>query len=93
MTLRDDERRSLAAIERSLIESDPHLARLLVELVPLTRGTVAAMLGGCLAMHAGGIVIAVTGAEIDSPVTAVIGALLATGFPALAGWHLWWRRR
>jgi hypothetical protein len=93
MTLRDEERRSLAAIERSLTETDPQLARRLAELSPLTPGSVAALITGCLAMHASGIVIAVAGAEIDSPTTAVIGAVLATGFPALAVWHLWWRRR
>ncbi|MFI9382366.1 DUF3040 domain-containing protein [Kutzneria sp. NPDC052558] len=93
MTLRDDELRSLAQIERSLTETDPRLARRLAELRPLTLGTVLAMLAGCVAMHASGIVIAVSGAEIGSPVTVVIGAALATGFPALAVWHLWWRRR
>ena len=93
MTLRDDEVRSLAQIERSLTETDPRLARQLAELRPLTPGSVVALISGCLAMHASGIVIAVDGAEMDSPVTAVIGAVLATGFPALAVWHLWWRRR
>lgn len=93
MTLRDDELRSLAAIERSLTESDPHLARRLAELRPLTPGSALALVSGCLAMHASGIVIAVSGAQIDSPTTVVIGAALATGFPALAWWHLWWRRR
>ena len=92
MTLRDDELRSLAEIERSLIETDPRLARI-AELRPLTRGSVLATLGGCLGMHASGIVIALSGAGIDSPATVVIGAGLAAGFPALAGWHLWWRRR
>lgn len=93
MTLRDEERQSLAAIERSLIESDPRLARRLAELSPLTPGSVVAMVAGCLAMNASGIVIAVAGAEVDSSVTAVIGAVIATGFPALAVWHLWLRRR
>jgi hypothetical protein len=93
MTLRDDELRSLAEIERSLTATDPNLARKMAELRPLTPGSAAAMIAGCLAMHASGIVIAVAGGEIDSPATVVIGAALATGFPALAVWHLWWRRR
>lgn len=92
MTLRDDELRSLAEIERALTETDPTLCRL-AELRPLTPGSAAALISGSLAMHASGIVIAVSGAGIDSPATVVIGALLATGFPALAVWHLWWRRR
>ena len=93
MTLRDDELRSLAEIERSLTTTDPNLARKLAELRPLTPGSAAALIAGCLAMHASGIVIAVSGAEISSAATVAIGAVLATGFPALAVWHLWWRRR
>ncbi|GAA3438107.1 DUF3040 domain-containing protein [Kutzneria kofuensis] len=93
MTLRDDELRSLAEIERSLTATDPDLARRLAELRPLTPGSAAALIAGSLAMHASGIVIALAGARIDSPVTAAIGAALAIGFPALAVWHLWWRRR
>ena len=92
MTLRDDELRSLAEIERSLTETDPTLCRL-AELRPLTPGSAAALISGSLAMHASGIVIAVAGAGIDSPATVVIGVVLATGFPVLAVWHLWWRRR
>jgi Protein of unknown function (DUF3040) len=92
MTLRDDELRSLAEIERSLTETDPTLRRL-AELRPLTPGSAVALISGSLAMHVSGIVIAVAGAGIDSPATVVIGVVLATGFPALAVWHLWWRRR
>jgi hypothetical protein len=93
MTLRDDELRSLAEIERSLTATDPRLSRKLAELRPLTPGSAAALITGSVAMHASGIVIAVAGAGIDSPATVAIGAALATGFPALAVWHLWWRRR
>lgn len=92
MTLRDDELRSLAEIERSLTETDPTLNRL-AELRPLTPGSTASLIIGCAAMNASGIVIAVSGAGIDSPATVVIGVALATGFPVLAVWHLWWRRR
>jgi hypothetical protein len=52
-----------------------------------------ALLSGCLAMLASGIVIAVAGAGVGSPLTAVLGAGIATGFPTLAAYHLWWRRR
>ncbi|MFC0548816.1 DUF3040 domain-containing protein [Kutzneria chonburiensis] len=92
MTLRDDELRSLAEIERLLTETDPKLSRL-AELRPLTPGSTAALISGSLAMHASGIVIAVSGAGIGSPATVAIGSVLAVGFPALAVWHLWWRRR
>ena len=92
MTLRDEELRSLAEIERSLEETDPHLVRL-AGLRPLTPGSVVALIAGCLSMHASGIMIAVIGGEIGSPATAVIGAGLAAGFPVLAVWHLCWRRR
>lgn len=93
MTLRDDEMRSLAEIERCLVQSDPHLARRLVELRPLTPASVLALVCGSLAMHASGVVIAVAGAGVGSALTAVIGAGIAAGFPALAAYHLWWRRR
>ncbi|MFC0433793.1 DUF3040 domain-containing protein [Kutzneria buriramensis] len=92
MTLRDDESRSLLEIERDLTETDPDLVRLF-DLRPLTSSSVAALIAGCLAMLASGVVISVAGADVDSPLTAVIGAGIATGFPALAVYHLWWRRR
>lgn len=92
MTLRDDELRSLLEIERDLTETDPDLVRL-SELRPLTPASVVALLSGCLAMLASGIVIAVAGAGVGSPLTAVLGAGIATGFPTLAAYHLWWRRR
>jgi hypothetical protein len=93
MTLRDDEQRSLAAIERSLTRSDPRLAWRLAEVRTFTPGSVRALISGCAAMHAGGVVIAVASAEVDSLVSVVIGAGLAIGFPGLALWHLWWRWR
>jgi hypothetical protein len=93
MALRDDERRKLAEIERELAQADPRLAHRLAELRPLTRGSATALVAGALAMLASGLIMMVVGVQLASPVLVVIGALLSAGFPALAGWHLWWRRR
>lgn len=89
MTLRDEELRTLAEIEREFLRTDPRFHRLFTTRRRLPPGSTALILSS-LAMHVAGLVIAVAG--VASAGAVLIGTAIAVGFPTMAIWHVWLRR-
>lgn len=92
MSLRDDEQRRLAEIERRLSEEDPHLARRLATLRPFGPSRVALGIAVMVVSLVAGLVIAALGSELNSVPVGIVGVALAIILPTVLIWRLWLRK-
>lgn len=93
MALRDDEQRILTEIERALVEEDPRLARRFGDRSESQGGSLGTVIAGVVMTFGAGLGVLVAGIWLTSPALVLVGVVVTTAFPALAGWRLSARRR